>query len=160
MPNTDCRRREYNWDQLKAKRSYDYIYAGERIRKRHHDHLRGYEIAGHFADALLSRRNKPRASALTVLFRREVECWRRETGHLSSSTRAMAHPSYQRIIGLSRQSSGFELERLLLNELREEPDHWFQALSAITGENPVKADDNFDASVVAWLDWGRAKGII
>lgn len=72
----------------------------------------------------------------------------------------LAHPSYLRIIGLARLSSGNEIERLLLEELESEPDHWFQALTAITGEDPVPPNYDFDASVNAWLEWGRTKGIL
>jgi hypothetical protein len=72
----------------------------------------------------------------------------------------ISHPSYLRIIGLARQSTGYEIERLLLQELASEPDHWFEALTAITGENPVEPKDDFDAAVDAWIAWGRQKGIL
>jgi len=47
-----------------------------------------------------------------------------------------------------------------LEELQKEPDHWFEALSAITGEDPVKPEDDFDQAVDAWLEWGRQRRII
>ena len=43
-------------------------------------------------------------------------------------------PSYQRIIGL-----GSAVVPLLLRELERQPDHWFWALKAITGADPVPA---------------------
>jgi len=94
------------------------------------------------------------------LFREQVDIWKDQTSHLSSITKAVAHPSYLRIIGLAKESTGHEIERLLLHELESEPDHWFAALSAVTGEDPVKTEDDFDEAVAAWLTWGRKKGII
>jgi hypothetical protein len=78
----------------------------------------------------------------------------------SITTKAIAHPSYLRIIGLARDSTGREIERLLLRELEAEPDHWFAALTAITGEDPVRPQDDFDETVEAWLKWGHNEGII
>lgn len=98
--------------------------------------------------------------ALEKAFREQLERWKDETAHLSSETKAIAHPSYLRIIGLSRGSTGHEIERLLLHELEAEPDLWFAALTAVTGEDPVKPEHDFDESVGAWLAWGREKGII
>ena len=99
-------------------------------------------------------------SALEKSFRAQVEIWKDETGHLSSITKALAHSSYLRIIGLARYSADHEIERLLLRELEAEPDHWFAALSAVTGQDPVKPEHDFDEAVAAWLEWGRKKEII
>ncbi len=107
------------------------------------------QIAKHNNNALLTRS-----------FHEQAERWKRETQHWSSVTKMLAHPSYLRIIGLSRLSTGDEIERLLLEELQAEPDFWFDALMAITGENPVPPESDFDASVSAWLEWGKKKGII
>jgi hypothetical protein len=93
-------------------------------------------------------------------FREQVERWKNETGHLSSVLKAIVHPSYLRIIGLARNSSGHEIERLLLRELETEPDHWFAALTAITGEDPVRPEHDFDDAVGAWLSRGRERGIL
>ena len=97
---------------------------------------------------------------LTNAFRENALRWQNETGHLSSIARRIAHPSYLRIIGLARLSTDYALERLLLRELEQEPDEWFPALAAITGEDPVQESHDFDEAVNAWLEWGRAKGII
>jgi hypothetical protein len=49
---------------------------------------------------------------------------------------------------------------LILAELRRETDHWFWALEAITGENPVPNEvaGDVEATAAAWLRWGREKG--
>ena len=75
-------------------------------------------------------------------------------------TQMFAHPSYLRIIGMAGHFPNFEVERALLRELQTEPDYWFDALTAITGEDPVLDEHDFDGAVNAWLEWGRNKGII
>lgn len=97
---------------------------------------------------------------MSASFHEQVRRWKHETGHLSSETKAIAHPSYLRIIGLAKESTDHEIERLLLRELEAEPDLWFAALTAVTGENPVKPEYDFDESVEAWIAWGHKKGII
>jgi hypothetical protein len=142
-------------------READYAFArfSQLKGKRHPDLRRRYEFARELAHSIGIKRGREKHLPADE-FRRHLARWKKETGHLSSLTKAMDHPSYKRIIELAQESSGFEIERLLLNELAIEPDHWFQALTEITGEDPVKPEDDFDAAVSAWLDWGKRKGII
>jgi hypothetical protein len=67
----------------------------------------------------------------------------------------VSHPAYLQIIGM-----GKEAVPLLLDELRREPDHWFAALQAITGTNPIppSACGNVDDMTQAWLSWGEREG--
>ena len=102
----------------------------------------------------------PQAVDLAESFHQNVKVWKNETGLLSSVGTAIAHPSYLRIIGLSKYSNGHEIERLILQELATEPDYWFAALTAISDEDPARTEHDFDRSVEAWLAWGRAKGIL
>jgi hypothetical protein len=156
----DCEKRTYKAGQKHFSRECDYLLAGTRARlsKTRHSSNHKYEQASYFA-GLRSRRGQP-GLLLAQSFREQVDHWKDATGHLSSVTRAIAHPSYLRIIGLAKYSTNHEIERLLLRELESEPDHWFAALNAITGEDPVKPEDDFDAAATAWLDWGRNKQII
>src|SRR6266542_5554893 len=71
--------------------------------------------------------------------------WRKETKHISSLTKAILHPAYQRIIGMGPVAIKF-----ILRELEERPHHWFWALESITGDNPVQPEDDFDGAVKAW----------
>ena len=137
-------------------RAIDYSYARARATG---TVARGYEVAHHFA-RVISERRRYDTTQLEISFRKHVEKWKRDTGHLSSVTKAVSHPRYLRIVGLSRHSRGYEIERLLLKELESEPDHWFDALTAVTGEDPVKPEDDFDEAVRAWLSWGHKRGII
>jgi hypothetical protein len=141
-------------------RVLDYDYARTRSRPHVTRHFeRGYIVAEHFAEQIAKRRHAS-GRLLETAFREHVEKWKKETRHWSSITKMIAHPSYLRIIGLSGMSSGHRLERLLLHELHEEPDHWFAALTAITGEDPVRPRNNFDGAVKAWLAWGQRKGLV
>ena len=137
----------------------DYKYARARVRHGTTRERRGYEIAEHFA-AVIASGHKEQQPSLDELFRRSVEEWKQATGHWSSITKALAHPSYLRVIGLAKVSQDEEIEQLLLRELQDEPDYWFAALTAITGEDPVKPEDDFDSAVASWIEWGRNRGII
>jgi hypothetical protein len=81
--------------------------------------------------------------------------WKAERGATSSATQMAMHPAYQSLIGL-----GADAIPLLLRELQCEPDHWFWALCAITGEDPVppEARGNVQEMAKAWLEWGRQQG--
>lgn len=50
---------------------------------------------------------------------------------------------------------------LILAELHRETDHWFWALEAISGENPVppEAAGKVEEMAKAWIDWGQRKGL-
>ncbi|HEX8673792.1 MAG TPA: hypothetical protein VF710_17985 [Longimicrobium sp.] len=89
-------------------------------------------------------------------FRRLSARWREETEHLSS-TDVFTHPDYQRIIGL-----GSVVVPALLRDLSRTGAHWFWALRAITGENPVAAENagNVRKMIEAWLAWGQARGLV
>ena len=84
-----------------------------------------------------------------------AEEWRRETAPWSSVTDIVLHPAYQRIIGMGRAALPF-----ILAELARQPDHWFWALRAITGENPVTDGDagNLLRMRDAWVRLGQERG--
>ena len=88
-------------------------------------------------------------------FHELVATWKRERGPHSSSARLAEHPAYREIIAM-----GVEVVPLLLRELEKEPDHWFRALHALTGANPIPAEcrGNLRAMSAAWLHWARKQG--
>ncbi|MCX7047727.1 MAG: hypothetical protein NTX50_19855, partial [Candidatus Sumerlaeota bacterium] len=90
-----------------------------------------------------------------VLFGKLAEQWRSETQFSSSILDICTHPAYQRIIGMGRAAIA-----LILQELRSAPDHWFWALKAITGEDPVPKQDRgkLPKMAEAWLSWGAQNG--
>ena len=90
-------------------------------------------------------------------FQELAKKWRRETSHLSSASRMARHEAYQQIIGM-----GPAAIPLLLRELQRKPDHWFIALSTITGANPITPESAGKVSEMAqaWIRWGQAEGYI
>ena len=92
---------------------------------------------------------------IEVTFLELAEQWRRETGMMSLVSKMSIHPAYQRIIGM-----GQAVVPLILRELEQEPDHWFWALQAITGANPVRSEQRgrLKQMAEAWIQWGRENG--
>ncbi|NER39861.1 MAG: hypothetical protein F6J93_39000 [Oscillatoria sp. SIO1A7] len=109
----------------------------------------------------MTRVDYPQSDSLTKeadlekTFLELAEQWRYDTETVSSPTKMLKHPAYQKIIGM-----GSPALPLILRELQREPDYWFMALAAIAGETPASREDNFKQAVEAWLQWGRDKGLI
>lgn len=83
--------------------------------------------------------------------------WKEQSMILSSTTAKAMHPSYQSIIGM-----GYDVVKYILRDLQSESNHWFWALKAITGHDPVPSEDAGDVERMsrAWIKWGRESGII
>jgi hypothetical protein len=96
-------------------------------------------------------------SGLAARFAALAAEWKEATALESSTTAMVAHSAYQAIIAL-----GPPVVPLLLRDLEREPSHWFEALRAITGEDPVPRDcwGRIPAMAAAWLAWGRQRGLI
>ncbi len=90
-------------------------------------------------------------------FARLRDQWKAESQYLSNTAQMALLWPYQQLIGM-----GADALPLILIEVQREPDHWFWALEAITGENPVPADLRGDVaqSTKAWIDWGKTNGLI
>jgi len=97
----------------------------------------------------------PTTPATPEVFAELVKQWKAERGPTSSAARMAKIPAYQKIIAIGKPAIP-----LLLDELKREPDHWFFALHAITGENPVPEKDNGKIADMAkaWLAWGKSRG--
>jgi len=83
--------------------------------------------------------------------------WKKQSLLLSNPAQMALLKPYQQIIGMGPSALPFILEAL-----QREPDHWFWALEAITGENPVPPDaaGATRRMAEAWVDWGRARGLL
>jgi hypothetical protein len=89
-------------------------------------------------------------------FRALAKQWHQETDHHSSTSIIQSHPALQKIMRMGERAVP-----LILRELNEGRDgHWFQALCALTGENPVPKGSNYDSCRGAWLAWGKKRGLI
>lgn len=93
---------------------------------------------------------------LELQFKTQVSEWKDDTKFCSSPEAAAAHPAYRRIIGM-----GPAAVPLILAEMQREPDLWFDALTAITGEQPVREEHagDIEAMCADWIAWGRRYGI-
>jgi hypothetical protein len=96
-------------------------------------------------------------TTLEAEFQSLARQWKDACSLLSSTSAMVAHPAYQAIIEL-----GPPVVPLLLRELEKEPVHWFEALKAITGDDPVSPKDWGDISAMtsAWLAWGRQRNLL
>lgn len=83
--------------------------------------------------------------------------WNQETAALSSVSQIAMHPAYQEIIGM-----GHIAVPLILRELQQKPGHWFWALRAITGADPILPEDRgkLRAMTSMWIQWGKEQGYI
>lgn len=98
---------------------------------------------------------------LAKRFHEQAEKWARETAHLSSPAQMMVHPSYQAILGMALEDKR-EIIRLMIQDLRQNRNEWFWALSYLTQDNPIKQPEagNMDKMISAWVNWGRAHNLI
>ena len=92
--------------------------------------------------------------------RREFEAlarqWKDDTAGDSTGTAILLHPAHQRIVGMGRPALP-----LILEDMSEHGGHWFAALRAISGENPVAPEDQGRVRKMqaAWIEWGHRTGI-
>jgi len=82
--------------------------------------------------------------------------WKSKSRYLSNTAQMALMRPYQRIIGM-----GPAVVPFILAELECEPNQWFWALEAITGENPVPAESagNVREMARAWIEWGQSSGV-
>ena len=92
-----------------------------------------------------------------IIFYRLKFQWEEDTAFLSSILEISMHPSYQQIIGIGNTAIP-----LILNEMKINPGHWFWALKAITGEDPISPEQrgHIDEMTNAWIRWGKENNYI
>jgi hypothetical protein len=90
-------------------------------------------------------------------FARLVSEWENGRPKGANVSSMSMHRAYQHIIGM-----GVAAVPLILAELSKKSGHWFWALHAITGENPVphEAEGKIKLMTEAWLKWGKEAGYI
>ena len=140
MTNAPSIARRFLWDDFATGVSEEATQLYERAEKVCHDFV--FPVA-HLGESIQEK-----------FFRLAAE-WKAATAHFSLALDMATHPAYQQIIGLGEQAIP-----LLLGELVRDPDHWFWALTAITGVDPVPPADRgrIRKMTSAWLEWGRVNG--
>ena len=119
------------------------------ITREHRQIIKLLREACEHQDMSLSRRS------IEQQFFELAQSWKSDTLLLSSATDIVTHSAYQRIIGM-----GEKIVPLILRELQDDPNHWFWALKAITGENPAPPEYAGKIKEIAacWLKWGQERG--
>ena len=104
-----------------------------------------------------AREVREKADAFRHEFELHANKWKSDTEFLSSVQQTVLHPSYQRIIGM-----GPDVLPFILRDLEKKPAHWFWALHAITGAEPVPEEDRgrIKRMVQHWLNWAKAEEIV
>jgi hypothetical protein len=107
---------------------------------------------------VVPKRDEPvlQSNLLADRFQSLAKIWHEECGHLSSVREMVIHPAYQQIVGMGQDALPF-----IFSDLERETDHWFWALRAITGDNPVPAEHQGNMTEMAkdWLWWAKKRGI-
>ncbi|MCX7424580.1 MAG: hypothetical protein NTW96_02960 [Planctomycetia bacterium] len=88
-------------------------------------------------------------------FYRLTAVWKTTTIHVSNLTEKCSHPAYKQIVAM-----GTTVLPFIFAELEREPDHWFAALRALTGVNPVPSQSRgkLKETTEAWLKWAKYHG--
>jgi len=97
---------------------------------------------------------------LETIFRGLANNWREATGNYSLNMRRYAHQTYQVLMHALGKEDVKDAITLILRELQQRPDAWFEALKVLTKTNPAIECKTFDEAVKAWLDWGKQKKYI
>lgn len=92
-------------------------------------------------------------------FSQLVKSWHSERGITSSVSDMVTCLSYLRIIGMGEAALPLILAQLERED--DDPDHWFTALEAITGEDPVSGESCGDTVSMAqdWLSWAKSNNV-
>lgn len=105
--------------------------------------------------ARASSRPAPGLAGPAAEFDRLTAAWRAETAGAPFVMTRVMHWAYQRIIGM-----GSAALPLIFADLERAPDHWFWALTAITGTDAAEGLDDMQSASSAWLGWARQHGYL
>lgn len=96
-------------------------------------------------------------SELESEFYKHLHAWKKETRYHSSTKILFDNEHYQHIIDM-----GLEVVPVILEYIRETPDHFSYALMLITGENPCLPENagKTKEQCQSWIRWGIEKGLI
>jgi hypothetical protein len=110
------------------------------------------DARSHWNETITSER-----ASLAGRFRHLAAWWKRDSEFQSSPSRIALHSAYQQIIGMGREALP-----LILRDLEQTQAPWFWALQAISGEDPVRAEDRgyIDRMTTAWIRWGKQRKLV
>jgi hypothetical protein len=90
---------------------------------------------------------------LEIIFKGLAKNWQEATGSYSLNMRRYAHPTYQVLMAALGKENVRDIVPLILRELQERPDVWFEALKVLTKANPAQDCKAFDEAVAVWVRW-------
>jgi len=113
------------------------------------------EVESEFEDILKHYYDPYSRQPLMQKFCNLAVTWIEETSLLSSISQISMHPAYQEIIGM-----GSVVIPWIFIALQYEQNHWFWALKALTGVDPVPKmyKGNISRMTEIWLEWGKTNG--
>lgn len=88
------------------------------------------------------------AGEIRQRFERDRMLWEMKTETMSSLSDMVLLDEYQRIVGLG--PAGVPL---IIEALRDEPDHWFPALRAIVGIDHAEGAETLREAADRWISW-------
>ena len=84
------------------------------------------------------------------------DIWRASTDLLSDVGKITSHPAYREIIRIGEPAIPLILEDLI----KEGPNHWFQALKELPGDDFARGEQTVEGARAMWLKWGETQGYI
>jgi hypothetical protein len=88
-------------------------------------------------------------------FNERAERWKRDTSFQSSLVAKIMHEDYQAIMVM-----GTPAIPLILNRLKNRPEHWFWALKFLAKRDIAEGAEKPSDAARAWLKWGKEKGYV
>ena len=100
---------------------------------------------------------QPKTQELEATFNKLVTQLTKDTGFDSVGNKTVEHPAYREIICMGDNALPLIFRHM---EGEEIGPHWFEALKAITGSDPVPRVlwGKINAMEDVWLEWGREQG--
>lgn len=144
---------ERNWD-LELGRLVDQVRTKE-VPRPHVTFVRLEPLVLEKQESLKALPYPYSSDEVRAIFGPLADQWEAETEFLSMTPQITGHPAYFEIVGL-----GPPAVPLILERLKESTRPWFQALTAMTRENPAAAAKTHSAAAQIWLEWGRRRGLI
>ncbi len=82
--------------------------------------------------------------------------WQSETIFSSSISEITNNSAYRSIIGL-----GQEVLPFIIDDLKNNDSHWFYALEALTGQNPIKENHKGVVPLMKkdWIEWAKENNL-
>ncbi len=115
-----------------------------------------------FVRSQISRANETKNDCVDLRnnFEKMAANWRQATSNFSLNMRRFTHPTYQVMMHALRKADSRAVISLILNELRNRPDMWFEALKEFSGFDAASGATTFDDAIAAWVAWGKKEKYI